>query len=286
MKCKNCGGDLLVRDGKCICQSCGTIIMPDKVYEAIDVFLCYIENDATGRRTHDSFVAQEVYHKLTESKISAFYERISADGLAEETLVLSRYAAIHNAKVILVLGTCAENFAVIEKEYRAHFSGKPIIPFCVNVKPGEIPKTLSKIQAVNYATIGWDKDLVNSLYHLLGREKELDTGTLYMKHRRKKLVVFGIVTVLLAILSVIIAWLTGILGDKDNSASSTDITTTTGIYSPSQQKPLDQLPAIDTISENAETSLTQQEIFDQALTGLKIVLHTVNSQPWGINWKK
>ena len=123
MKCKNCGDELLSQNGIYLCNSCGATFALDSIYENVDVCICYEENDAAGRRTRDSIIAQEVYRKLEGGKVATFYERISADGMTGNDLETGKLAAIHRAKVIIVLGTSVENFTAIEKspEIWLHF---------------------------------------------------------------------------------------------------------------------------------------------------------------------
>ena len=234
MKCKSCGGELLYKNGLYLCNSCGTTFALDSIYENIDVCICYEENDTAGRRTRDSIIAQEVYRKLEESKIATFYERVSADGMTGNDLEMSKLAAINKAKTIIVLGTSIENFRAIETKYSECFSGKPVIPFCVDVNPGAIPKTLSKIQAMSYSTIGWDKDLIKGVYNILGREQIVDTTSLY--RQRKGKIIIGIIAVLITLAVALTIWF---LVKPGNSATEdTNMGTT--------------------------NSLTQKEIYDKA----------------------
>ena len=78
MRCKNCGGQLRYQDGFYLCENCNSRYDLTSVYEDIDVFIAYIENDEQGRRTRDSIIAQDLFHKLENAKISAFYQRVSA----------------------------------------------------------------------------------------------------------------------------------------------------------------------------------------------------------------
>ena len=203
MECKNCGGKILFQNGIGCCQSCGAKIALNSIYEKVDVFICYVECDAFGRRTKDSLIAHEVYRKLEESKISTFYERISADGFMGDDLEQIRLAAINQSKIILILGSSKENFAALEKKFLEFFDGKTVIPFCIDINPAEIPKTLSKIQALNYATIGWEKGLVNGVYNLLGRENEIDSVSVYAATRKRRFLAIGIVIALLFATAVV-----------------------------------------------------------------------------------
>lgn len=224
MKCKICGGEFIFLEGEWVCQSCGAKFILDAVYENTEVYICYKENDENGRRTKDSIIAQEVYQKLESSNIKTFYERVSADGKSGDDLGNARYSAIIRAKVLIVLGTSVENFAEIENKYSELFASKTVIPFCVDVNPGDIPKTLTRVQAISYSLIGWDKDLVNGLYNLLEKESTLKTNSLYKRRRRNILIVFAVVIVLLLAVFAFTFKDIFVTPDKDN-VSSTQIET-------------------------------------------------------------
>ena len=277
MKCKICGGELLFQDGIYLCKSCGTTGTLDSIYENIDVCICYEENDVAGRRTKDSIIAQEVYRKLEEKKISTFYERISADGMTGNDLEAGKLAAIHRAKAIIVLGTSVENFTAIETKYSEHFSGKPVIPFCVDVNPGAIPKTLSKIQAMNYSTIGWDMDLVKGVCNILGREPKVDTPSLYGRRKRTIIVFAAIIAAVIASASII-AWrylnhrervgTPGISQSQETAESTGKPLTKSEIYKNAKnllnsQKYLEAVAEFNKIREYKDSSNQIKKIYDR-----------------------
>lgn len=240
MKCKVCGGNLQIKNDKGVCESCGATFAIDSVYENIDVYICYEENDTSGRRTKDSIIAQEVYLRLETAKISVFYERISADGIIGDELETLRYATMQKAKAILVLGASIESFNAIAEKYGAYLEGKTVIPFCIDVNPGTIPKALSKIQAVNYNTIGWEKDLVKGLYNLLGRDKEINANSIYDGARKKRGVAIGII---IGVLSLVLGITAFCLVKKFDEKKSTE----------KQEE-----------TEKTVKPLSQQEIYNQA----------------------
>ena len=238
MNCKNCGGELLYKNGIYLCNSCGATFSLDGVYENIDVCICYEESDSAGRRTRDSVIAQEVYRKLEESKIATFYERVSADGMAGDELETCKTVAINKAKIVIVLGTSVETFTTIQEKYTDYLNDKTVIPFCVDINPGVIPKTLSKIQAMSYSTIGWDKDLIKGIFNILGREQSVDTSLLYNRRRNKIIIVCISVVVVIAI--AVTGWF--ILKPKD----ATDNASSTNETSAPETKPMSQKEIYDT----------------------------------------
>ena len=75
-----------------------------------DVFICYKEVDENGMRTQDSVLADEVYYRLTREGFRVFLARITLEdklGMAYEPYIFS---ALHSARVMVVIGTCPENF--------------------------------------------------------------------------------------------------------------------------------------------------------------------------------
>ena len=67
MKCKNCGGELIFQNGMGLCESCKNTYRLDYGFENTEVYICYTESDAQGRRTKDSIIAEELYQKLESS---------------------------------------------------------------------------------------------------------------------------------------------------------------------------------------------------------------------------
>lgn len=196
MKCGVCGGELYFDDGIAICQSCKSHHKIDSIFENIEVYICYIESDANGRRTKDSLIAQEIYQNLESKNINTFFERVSASNATSGDLELLRRNAINNSKVIIAVGSSKENFEIIVEKFAEMFTGKIIIPFYADITPKDIPQSISKIQALNYDSIGWNIDLIKGVLNVLGREKEIEIKKLYSKSKIKKILISVIVSAL------------------------------------------------------------------------------------------
>lgn len=270
MKCKNCGGEIRFCKGEGVCCSCGVSFVVDGIYENTEVYICYKESDDAGRRTKDSIIAQEVYNKLESSNINTFYERISADGKIEDDLEESKYSAISKAKAVLVVGTSKEIFAELEKKYGEVFFGKKVIPFCVDVNPGDIPKSLSSIQAINYSSIGWEKDLINGLYNLLGKEKS-DFNSFYSKKHRKTAIIVTLLSVLVLVSSAFCLLWYSVLSDeskKTDPTSEETVKTQQQIYDEAedlynQGKFKEALVLLSTISQRSDSVNLQNRIYSK-----------------------
>ena len=81
--------------------------------EPFDVFICYKETDASGRRTQDSVLANDLYHQLTQEGFKVFFARITLEdklGTAYEPYI---FAALNSSKVMVVLGTKPEYFNAV-----------------------------------------------------------------------------------------------------------------------------------------------------------------------------
>ena len=89
------------------------ILAISKQEEPFDVFICYKETDANGRRTPDSVLATDLYHQLTKEGFKVFFSRITLEdkiGTAYEPYI---FAALNSAKVMVVLGTKPEYFNAV-----------------------------------------------------------------------------------------------------------------------------------------------------------------------------
>lgn len=55
------------------------ILAISKQEKPFDVFICYKETDANGRRTPDSVLANDLYHQLTNEGFKVFFSRITLE---------------------------------------------------------------------------------------------------------------------------------------------------------------------------------------------------------------
>ena len=73
--------------------------------EPFDVFLCYKETDAEGKRTKDSVLAQEMYYQLMKDGFKVFFARITLEGKLGTEYEPYIFAALHSARTMVVIGT-------------------------------------------------------------------------------------------------------------------------------------------------------------------------------------
>lgn len=206
MKCRNCGGSLAFHNGIYVCENCGLQQSLSVLYENIEVFVCYVENDAYGRRSKDSVIAQNIYNKLEDAGIRSFYKRISVGELSEDEAEMAATVALDKAKVVAVVATDSENFQKLTERYGEKLKTKKVIPVFSGMNVNDMPPELKSLQANNYDAIGSVEDLIKNALKLLDRESDISviSEVQRTKKRRKK------VAVISSIICLIIALLTAI----------------------------------------------------------------------------
>lgn len=203
MQCKTCGGRLLFKNGVYICSSCNTSYSCEQVYENIDVFICYNESDAFGRRTSDSIIANSLYDSLQAHNVYTFFARISADGLIGDDYKTAIDSALFRSKIVIVLATSKENFENLITQYSEQLKDKKILPVFSGMNANDIPGQLKHLQALNYDKIGAVNDIIKNVLILLNRSEEFDIAKQYNKSitRKRKLLAFSLSS--LAIVTII-----------------------------------------------------------------------------------
>lgn len=145
-----------------------------------DIFICYKESDGRGGRTQDSVLAQDIYYQLTDAGYRVFFSRITLEDKAGTEYEPYIFAALHSAKVMLVVGTRQEYFnAVWVRNEWGRFLAmmrkdqeKLLIPCYRDMDPYDLPESLSILQAYDMARIGFVQDLLRGLKKILCKEEE------------------------------------------------------------------------------------------------------------------
>lgn len=144
--------------------------------EPFDVFICYKETDNNGRRTHDSVLANDLYHQLTQEGFKVFFSRITLEdklGTAYEPYI---FAALNSAKVMVVLGTRPEYFNAVwvKNEWSRYLSlvknskgQKILIPAYKDMDPYDLPEEFSHLQAQDMSKLGFMQDLIRGIKKLV-----------------------------------------------------------------------------------------------------------------------
>lgn len=144
--------------------------------EPFDVFICYKESDANGRRTPDSVLATELYHELVREGFKVFFSRITLEdklGSAYEPYI---FAALNSAKVMVVLGTKPEYFNAVwvKNEWSRYLSlikngaRKMLIPAYKDMDPYDLPEEFSHLQAQDMSKLGFMQDLIRGIKKIIG----------------------------------------------------------------------------------------------------------------------
>ena len=147
--------------------------------EPFDVFICYKETDANGRRTPDSVLANDLYHQLTQEGFKVFFARITLEdklGTAYEPYI---FAALNSARVMVVLGTRPEYFNAVwvKNEWSRYLSlvktsggKKVLIPAYKDMDPYDLPEEFSHLQAQDMSKLGFMQDLIRGIKKIAQKE--------------------------------------------------------------------------------------------------------------------
>ena len=146
--------------------------------EPFDVFICYKETDNSGRRTPDSVLATELYHQLISEKFKVFFSRITLEDKLGTEYEPYIFAALHSAKVMVVLGTKPEYFQAVwvRNEWSRFLSliragnEKILIPAYRDMNPYDLPEEFSNLQALDMSRLGFMQDLIRGIKKLAGEE--------------------------------------------------------------------------------------------------------------------
>ena len=143
--------------------------------EPFDVFICYKETDANGRRTQDSVLANDLYHQLTQEGFKVFFARITLEdklGTAYEPYI---FAALNSSKVMVVLGTKPEYFNAVwvKNEWSRYLAlikngaKKMLIPAYRDMDPYDLPEEFSHLQAQDMSKLGFMQDLIRGIKKII-----------------------------------------------------------------------------------------------------------------------
>jgi len=144
-----------------------------------DVFICYKETDANGRRTVDSVLANDLYHQLTQEGFKVFFSRITLEdklGSAYEPYI---FAALNSSKVMVAIGTKPEHFNAVwvKNEWSRYLQlirkgeKKMLIPAYRDMDPYDMPEEFSHLQAQDMSKLGFMQDLIRGIKKIVDDNK-------------------------------------------------------------------------------------------------------------------
>lgn len=144
---------------------------------AYDVFICYKETGEDGKRTVDSVHAGELYRELTGEGFRVFFAPVTLENKLGEDYEPYIFAAIHSARVMVVIGTKPEHMNAIwvKNEWSrfltlaAEDPKKTLIPVYADMDPYDMPEAFRFKQAQNMKKLGFMLDLVRGIEKLVGK---------------------------------------------------------------------------------------------------------------------
>ena len=145
-----------------------------------DVFICYKETDNGGRRTQDSVLAHDLYFGLKNEGFNVFFSRITLEDKLGSAYEPHIFAAIHSAKVMVVLGTKAEHFNAVwvKNEWSRYLAlikrgeNKTLIPAYKDMDPYDLPDEFSHLQAQDMSKLGFMQDLLRGIKKIVEADRE------------------------------------------------------------------------------------------------------------------
>lgn len=168
------------QDGAQIAEVQRGVLKISQQEEPFDVFLCYKESDDKGQRTVDSTLAQEIYYELTEQGYRVFFARITLEDKAGQEYEPYIFAALHSAKVMVVVGTRPEylNAVWVRNEWSRYLSlmkddrKRLLIPCYRDMDPYDLPEQLSVLQSYDMSRIGFLQDLTRGISKVLDADRK------------------------------------------------------------------------------------------------------------------
>ena len=147
--------------------------------EPYDVFISYKELDENGNRTRDSILAQDIYYQLQDKGWRVFFSRISLEDVPGTEYEPYIFAALNSAKVMVVVGTSAENLNAVwvKNEWSRYLSlmrkdrSRLLIPCYRDMDPYDLPEQLSVLASYDMGKIGFIQDLIRGVDKVLSAEK-------------------------------------------------------------------------------------------------------------------
>ena len=143
-----------------------------------DVFICYKETDASGARTRDSVIANEIYYQLTNEGYKVFYAAITLEDKLGQEYEPYIFAALNSAKVMLVVGTQPEYFSAVwvKNEWSRFLQlmkkdrTRLLIPCYRDIDPYDLPEEFAHLQAQDMGKIGFINDLVRGIQKVVKKD--------------------------------------------------------------------------------------------------------------------
>lgn len=142
-----------------------------------DVFICFKAMEENGERTQGSIIAQDIYEQLTEKGLKVFFSRITLEDKLSEEYEPYIFAALHSARVMLVVATKPEHLTSrwVQNEWSRYLAmmdkdkNKSIIPVFSGMSPYDFPPEIPMVQGQDMGKVGAMQDLVRGVLKLTGK---------------------------------------------------------------------------------------------------------------------
>ena len=153
-----------------------TIMAKEKPY---DVFISYKDKDDNNQeRTKASVKAQAIYHELEKLGYHVFFSRITLADKTGEMYEPHIFYALNTAKVMLVIGTKADEFKAswVKNEYSRFLERLKkedniyLIPCYMDMEPYDLPIELKDFQSMDMDRIAFMPDLMETLRRIINRQ--------------------------------------------------------------------------------------------------------------------
>ena len=163
--------DLYEEEARTIAKIQVAILEISAKEEPFDIFICYKETDSLGNRTEDSVLAFDIHRTLTREGYKVFYSKITLEDKLGSEYEPYIFAALHSAKVMLVVTTSKENCESVwvANEWKRYLSliknnsDKTIISCIKGISHKELPTELQNIQGIDMSKIGAMQDLLHGI---------------------------------------------------------------------------------------------------------------------------
>lgn len=162
--------DILVRLQKIVAQE-----------EKYDVFICFKDrDDATGERTLDSALAQEIYDALTKEDYKVFFSRITLRTAVGQEFEPKIFAALNSAPLMIVVACAPEhvNADWVKNEWSRYLklmdkdASKFLLPIYADMKPEELPPKLADLEGIEINGANYMNLILKNVGDRIGKKKE------------------------------------------------------------------------------------------------------------------
>ncbi len=146
-----------------------------------DIFICYKENDASGRRTDDSVLAGQLYRSLTAEGWRVFFARISLEDKAGTEYEPYIFAALNSAKLMLAVGTSPENFNAVwvRNEWNRYLyriserNEGSLVVLYKNMLPQHLPQEFAHLQTFDMSAPDYMEELLRGVRKMLSSPRQI-----------------------------------------------------------------------------------------------------------------